>query len=193
MAVQNLPQTEQDYLRSIRDDLPALRSRVQALRAQGWTLNAIGSPLEARRSTVRSWEHHPDVSPPDSSSPAIPELPAPPNLRPAPTLSYSGPFSTAPHYPAVRALRPDVPTHDQERIRQLAPLARKVRGGTPPNSPFREAKSELDALLLAYHARGVSVQRLATLSGVSYRAMKVRLDTALARRAHPSSRSAVSL
>jgi hypothetical protein len=179
MAVQNLPQTEQDYLRLIRDDLPALRSRVQSLREQGWTLNAIGSPLEARRSTVRSWEHHPDTAPSDAAAPPIPPLPSPPNLRPAPPLSSSVPTT-------IRALRPDVPAPDQDRIRQLAPLARKVRGGTPPNSPFRDAKAQLDALLLQYHARGVSVQRLADLAGVSYRAMKVRLDTAHARAAHPS-------
>jgi len=76
----------------------------------------------------------------------------------------------------VRALALDVPEHDQRRIAELAPLARRVRGGTPADSPYREAKRELNDLLTSYHERNVPVQRLAELAGVTYRAMKVRLD-----------------
>lgn len=181
MAVQHLPPSEQEYLVTLRDDLPALRARVRALRAQGWTLASIGAPLEARRSTVRSWERHPAPSQ-DSQLSASPPLPSPPLLRPTPSHASS----RSPH---VRALRPDVPIPDQLQISSLAPLARKVRGGTPPNSPYREAKAELNTLLAKYYARGVPVQRLADITGVSYRAMKVRLDQVARSHAHSHPRA----
>lgn len=168
MADQQLPRSEADYLVALRNqrDLPNLRRRVAALRQHGWTLRAIGAPLHANRATVRSWETHPDAQS-ASSSPSSPPLPAPPNLRPAP-------LATTPL--RIRALTPDVPLADQARIRNLAPLARKVRGGTPPSSPASQAKQQLDELVSSYASRGVPIQRLAELAGVSYRAMSVRID-----------------
>lgn len=178
MADQQLPEPECLYLRSLSSDLPALRHRVSSLRANGWTLRAIGEAFSppVRRSTVRSWETHPASSP--SSSPA-PPLPAPPSVRPSPSLPAPA------HAPQTRALPIDPPLAVQERIRALAPLARRVRGGTPPASPFRQAKDELDALVAAAHARGTPVQRLAEIAGVSYRAMKVRIDEYNNNTAHP--------
>lgn len=83
----------------------------------------------------------------------------------------------------MRALSIDVPADDQARIANLAPLARRVRGGTPVDSPYRDAKRELNALLAHYDERGVPTQRLAELAGVSYRAIRVRLDEAALSRA----------
>lgn len=166
MAQPPLPADEQEHLRSVRDDLTILRQRVRLLRAAGWTLRAIGEPLSAPRSTVRSWELAP--TPPSPALSARP-VPRPPGTRPAPPSPGTHP---------VRAIRPDVPAGDALRIQQLALLARKVRGGTPASSPYRAAKAELALILSLYRDRGVSVQRLATLAGVSYRAMKVRLDDA---------------
>jgi hypothetical protein len=181
MAANHLPQAEAQYLQSLHttNDMPALRSRTRALREAGWTLRAIGEPLGAPRSTVRSWENHPDAEKPHSTIlDNQPPLPTPPGIRPAPFISSSSSNSHA-HtaaYAKVRALPLDVPEHDQQRIAQLAPLARRVRGGTPPSSPYRQAKQELNDLLAYYADRRVPVQRLAELAGVTYRAMKVRLD-----------------
>lgn len=154
-----LPDPERELLASLRGDLPALRARVRALRAARWTLESIGRSLGAPRSTVRSWQLHPSPGP-DLTDP----VPLPPSSRPLP--------STAP----TRALAPDVPAPDAALIARLSPLARRVRGGTPPSSPAREAAAQLNALVRHHHARGVPTQRLATLAGVSYRAMRVRLD-----------------
>jgi hypothetical protein len=167
--------------------MPGLRARTLALRNAGWTLAAIGEPLGAPRSTVRSWEHHPDSMrkpSPDNEQP----LPTPPGIRPDPFMSedprtshthrhthHSTHGSRVPT-PRVRALSLDVPEDDQARIAHLAPLARRVRGGTPLSSPYRQAKRELNDLLRYYADRKVPVQRLAELAGVTYRAMKVRLD-----------------
>lgn len=156
--------------------MPCLRIRTRQLRDAGWTLSAIGEPLGAPRSTVRSWENHPDAK---KSFEEVScgnlmqtiEPPHPPGIRPAPFISEDHH-----HRPKVRSLPIDVPEHDQLRIQRLAPLARRVRGGTPKDSPYRAAKQELNDLLLAYHERNVPVQRLADLAGVTYRAMKVRLD-----------------
>lgn len=177
MAEQQLPPDEVALLTRLRTQDPAaFRRRVRLLRRQGgWTLQAIGSALGAPRSTVRSWENHPDATQaPDqyqqSAAAAFP-LPHPPNLRPSPSSSPSL---------RVRALSPDVPVPDRDRIACLAPLARKVRAGTSPSAPSRQAKRELDALLTLYHSRGVPTQRLASLAGVTYRAMSVRLREAAA-------------
>lgn len=168
MASQNLPQSEADLLRNMRHNLDSLRCRVKMLRVAGWTLRAIGTPLGARRSTVRVWEMHAE---PQRGCEQFLEnpVPVPANLRPAP-------HSTTKRSPSVRALRPDVPSSDADVISRLAPLARKVRGGTPPDSPSRQAKAEFDKLVYRYYLRGVPVQRLASLAGVTYRAMKVRLE-----------------
>lgn len=158
-----LPPSEAELLVSLRRDLPALRGRVRLLRQHGWTLDSIGAALDSPRSTVRSWELHPSFSPSTH-----PSAPSPPPPRPSPP----------PHTPhAIRALAPDVPPDDASRIATLAPLARRVRGGTPPSSPYRLAREELNTLLVHHHhERAVPVARLARIAGVSYRAMKVRLS-----------------
>lgn len=166
MPLVSLPRDEAALLVTIRGDLPALRARVVSLRDVGWPLRAIGEPLHSPRSTVRAWEvegrraGHVDAHP-------TPRAPA--TLRPTPSPSVPS---------HARALRPDVPEDDALRIAKLAPLARKVRGGTPDGDPLRTAKTELDELVLRYHRRGVSIQRLADLAGVTYRAMSVRLHAA---------------
>jgi hypothetical protein len=174
--MEELPPDVARRLRDHRHDLPALRGYVRLLREAGWTLEAIGVPLDAPRSTVSSWERHPHhvpllnfpvpPSPPSRSSPRYAPVSPPPNLH-------------------TRALPVDVPPDDAARIADLAPLARRCRGGTPPTSPLRAAADELDALVLRHRDRGVPVQRLADLAGVTYRAMKVRLDRA----SHPHSHS----
>lgn len=176
MASKYLPPAEAQYLQSLHsaNDMRALRVRTRCLRDAGWTLASIGAPVNAPRSTVRSWENHPDAQDLKHIAENQPPLPTPPGLRPAPSFSEDSDHHAA--KPRVRALAIDVPQADQDRIRQLAPLARRVRGGTPPSSPYRQAKHDLNTLLLMYADRGVPVQRLATLAGVTYRAMKVRLE-----------------
>lgn len=179
MAAKNLPHSEAQFLQSLHTSakMPALRYRTRQLREAGWTLASIGAPLGAPRSTVRSWENHPDAATfrPEFSN--HPPLPTPPGIRPAPFMSPPSAHTHTPKQkPRVRALPVDVPEDDQRRIAQLAPLARRVRGGTPPSSPYRQARHELNELLAHYADRNVPVQRLAELAGVTYRAMKVRLE-----------------
>jgi hypothetical protein len=51
----------------------------------------------------------------------------------------------------------------------------------------------LNEILTHYYLRGVPIQRLAEVTGVSYRAMKVRLDAALAEHHSSSSPKASGL
>lgn len=178
MASKYLPPAEAQYLQSLysANDMRALRVRTRCLRDAGWTLSSIGAPINAPRSTVRSWENHPDAEQQKHIAENQPPLPTPPGLRPAPSFSPDDTEHRSHSRPRVRAFAIDVPEHDADRIRQLAPLARRVRGGTPPSSPYRQAKHDLNTLLLMYADRGVPVQRLASLAGVTYRAMKVRLE-----------------
>jgi len=175
MASSHLPQSEAALLvRLHQTDMSCLRSRVRQLRDAGWTLRAIGEPVNAPRPTVRSWENHADASKPSSCEQEgnLPPLPTPPGIRPA----FSFPEHPATPHPRVRALPIDVPEVDRGKIANLAPLARRVRGGTPQNSAYRQAKEELNELLAHYDAKGVPTQRLAELAGVTYRAMKIRLE-----------------
>jgi len=166
-----LPQDEQLLLRKLSPDLPALRARVRALRARGWTLESIGTPLGARRSTVRSWEFHSHAVP-------DPHLPPPPS-PPPPTSAHPPP----PYPPTIPA-----PTATQaERIRALAPKARRARAGTPPSSSLAQARDELNELVTTLYNQGVPISHLAHLAGVTYRAMSVRIRTHAANQAeeHP--------
>lgn len=178
MARLSLPDDERLLLNSLRFDLPLLRARTQSLRAAGWTLTSIGQSFSppVGRSTVHSW-----AAPLNPLGPAdlprllaLPPVPEPP-LRTTPSLPPS------PSLP-VRALSPDVPADDAARIAHLAPQARRVRHTTPLTSPLRAASAELDTLLLRYRDLGVPVARLASLAGVTYRALALRL----ARAEHPS-------
>lgn len=159
-----LPPEEQTILRYLSPNLPQLRARVRALRARGWTLQAIGAPLAARRSTVRSWEMHPRADLPD---PILPSPPDPPSLppRPIPTIHTNRPV----HSPTA---------HQAERIRTLAPIARRARAGTPLSSRLAQARAELNELVLTLYNQGVPVSALAELAGVTYRAMSVRIKNA---------------
>lgn len=167
-----LPRDEQDLLVSLSSNLPVLRHRVRALRARGWTLQSIGEPLQARRSTVRSWEFHPSPSSPLH----LPPPPDPPPPSRSPSTTHSSPTHS----------HPTPSPADAARIALLAPRARRARAGTPASSPLALARDELNSLVLSLYNDGVPISTLAHLAGVTYRAMSVRVRNAQQQQEEPT-------
>lgn len=164
MTTRELPQSEQDLLKKLREEgnLPILRARVALLRDSGWTLAAIGAPLEANRSTARMWEYA-AISDDYEKAKEVAPVPV---------------FERAPK--GARAIRkyPDVPADERESLRELANKARSVRGWTPDDAESRIAANELGQRLLTYDAKGVPLKRLAEHMGVTHRAVAARIERA---------------
>ena len=71
---------------------------------------------------------------------------------------------------------PGISLDDQLRIARLSPLARRYRARAAENSSSSLANRELTLLTGILYSRGVTVSELARASGVTYRAMKRRVD-----------------
>lgn len=160
MTAPLLPKQERDLITSLSRE--ALWFRVQELVAVGWSYQSIANAFNPvkTRSTVRSW--------------------AVKKLRPQESLG------AVPHppikVPRLRRIRPKSPgiSHDEQlRIARLSPLARRYRSRTAPSSASYNANHELSRIAKSLYLEGVTVSELARVSGVTYRAMKRRVDRAL--------------
>lgn len=156
----SIPQAERDLLASLEKE--QLWRRVQELHEAGWSLQSIADAFSSprRRSTIRSWV----IKPLPETITAIGNVPKPPIKK-------------------VRSKRKRVPspgiTHEtQLDIARLSPLARRYRARTAPSSASHTANSRLTELAGELYASGVTVSELARASGVTYRAMKRRVDKA---------------
>ena len=155
----DLPESEQDLLRSLVKE--ELWARVQLLHEAGWTLQSIADAFSPprRRSTIRSWVLK------DIHREFVTAIPQPPVKKP--------------RYTRQRPKSPGIPHDEQLRIARLSPLARRYRARTTSTSASFTANMELTVIAGELFLKGVTVSELARASGVTYRAMKRRVDKAL--------------
>jgi hypothetical protein len=153
----DLPKSEADFLASLSKE--QLWRRVKDLNDAGWTLQSIADAFSPprRRSTIRSWV-----------------------IKDTPEFE----FITATPQPQAKSRRkrprsPGIPHDEQLRIARLSPLARRFRARTNPSSTSFTANQELTNIAGLLYDKGVTVSELARASGVTYRAMKRRVDKAL--------------
>ena len=156
----DLPKSEAIFLASLSKE--QLWRRVKDLNDAGWTLQSIADAFDPprRRSTVRSWVI--------KDTPECVFVTATPN----------------PPQPKAKSRRkrprsPGIPHDEQLRIARLSPLARRFRARTNPSSTSFTANQELTSIAGLLYNKGVTVSELARASGVTYRAMKRRVDKAL--------------
>jgi hypothetical protein len=88
----------------------------------------------------------------------------------------SSPTTPSPSRPAARTPR-SLTEEQRQRISELAPLARRYRSGTNPDTAPARANAELTALCRSHLEDGVSTRELAQAAGVTYSAMRRRLTT----------------
>ena len=160
MTAPLLPKQERDLLVSLSRE--ALWFRVQELVEAGWSYQSIANaytPIKTR-STIRSWAVK-KVKPQESLG-AVPRPPI-----------------KAPRLRRIRPKSPGIPHDEQLRIARLSPLARRYRARTSPSSASYNANHELSQIAKDLYLKGVTVSELARVSGVTYRAMKRRVDRAL--------------
>ena len=156
----NLPEREAAFLASLSKE--QLWRRVKDLNDAGWTLQSIANAFDPprRRSTVRSWV-----------------------IKDTPNFEFVTATPTPPQ-PKSKSRRkrprsPGIPHDEQLRIARLSPLARRFRARTNPSSTSFTANQELTSIAGLLYNKGVTVSELARASGVTYRAMKRRVDKAL--------------
>ena len=156
----DLPKSEADFLASLSKE--QLWRRVKDLNDAGWTLQSIADAFDPprRRSTIRSW-----VIKDTPECVFVTATPAPP--QPKAKSRRKRPRS------------PGIPHDEQLRIARLSPLARRFRARTNPSSTSFTANQELTNIAGLLYNKGVTVSELARASGVTYRAMKRRVDKAL--------------
>ena len=150
---QSLPQSEQEYLRTLSG--LDLKLRCRDLFNAGWTLAAIGEPLDKQRSTIRFWV----TNTPDISSPRQKALPTPVDKSYVPKKPKS----------------PGISPADVNRLAYLAPLARRYRARMTSTHISAQANIEFTELSRALHAKNVPIQEIADAAGVTYRAMFRRI------------------
>ena len=156
----DLPKSEALFLASLSKE--QLWRRVKDLNDAGWTLQSIADAFDPprRRSTVRSWV-----------------------IKDTPECDFVTATPTPPQ-PKAKSRRkrprsPGIPHDEQLRIARLSPLARRFRARTNPSSTSFTANQELTSIAGLLYNKGVTVSELARASGVTYRAMKRRVDRAL--------------
>jgi hypothetical protein len=156
----DLPKSEAIFLASLSKE--QLWRRVKDLNDAGWTLQSIADAFDPprRRSTVRSWV-----------------------IKDTPECIFVTATPTPPQ-PKAKSRRkrprsPGIPHDEQLRIARLSPLARRFRARTNPSSTSFTANQELTSIAGLLYNKGVTVSELARASGVTYRAMKRRVDKAL--------------
>ena len=156
----DLPKSEAIFLASLSKE--QLWRRVKDLNDAGWTLQSIADAFDPprRRSTVRSWV-----------------------IKDTPECDFITATPTPPQ-PKAKSRRkrprsPGIPHDEQLRIARLSPLARRFRARTNPSSTSFTANQELTSIAGLLYNKGVTVSELARASGVTYRAMKRRVDKAL--------------
>ena len=156
----DLPKSEAVFLASLSKE--QLWRRVKDLNDAGWTLQSIADAFDPprRRSTIRSWV-----------------------IKDTPECDFVTATPTPPQ-PKAKSRRkrpksPGIPHDEQMRIARLSPVARRFRARTNPSSVSFTANQELTSIAGLLYNKGVTVSELARASGVTYRAMKRRVDKAL--------------
>ena len=156
----DLPKSEAIFLASLSKE--QLWRRVKDLNDAGWTLQSIADAFDPprRRSTIRSWV-----------------------IKDTPEFEFITATPTPPQ-PKAKSRRkrprsPGIPHDEQLRIARLSPLARRFRARTNPSSTSFTANQELTNIAGLLYNKGVTVSELARASGVTYRAMKRRVDKAI--------------
>ena len=156
----DLPKSEAILLASLSKE--QLWRRVKDLNDAGWTLQSIADAFDPprRRSTIRSWV-----------------------IKDTPECIFVTATPTPPQ-PKAKSRRkrprsPGIPHDEQLRIARLSPLARRFRARTNPSSTSFTANQELTNIAGLLYNKGVTVSELARASGVTYRAMKRRVDKAI--------------
>lgn len=146
--------------------------RVRDLNMAGWTFQSIANAFDPprRRSTIRSWAVRGEkvmVNPryiTYTDSIVLEPVPAPPAKRPR--------AKNRPKSPGL--------SHDEQlTIARLAPDARRYRSRTLESSTASIANARLTQISGDLYQKGVTVSELARAAGVTYRAMKRRVDRAL--------------
>ena len=170
---QRLPQSESAYLNSLSHSQGLTRDRVRDLCKIGWSFAAIAEAFDPpkSRSSIRSWSlstqpplthNHPLLPSPSSSS----------SIAAAESSTFAKPKRERRVYiPSSPALT----SAEKERIKAVAPLARRYRARANPTGVYASANQELTQISRGAYSRGVSITELATAAGVTYRAMARRL------------------
>ncbi|OIV39137.1 hypothetical protein BIV57_02055 [Mangrovactinospora gilvigrisea] len=137
----------------------ALAHYIQALADAGWAKSAMAEPLGVTRQEVHRLSRQAEALPRPATLPAVPALPA------KPTTSAR----------TARRESPKITASEAKRLRELAPLATKVRGVTAEHDPARTASVEYSVLLAELWKRGVSRQELARITGQAPATIRARL------------------
>ena len=159
MTVLTLPEVEIIHLNGMPNkDLPLRVAQLHYL--AGWSFAAIsralGDRITARALRYMTSSYSPD-SPPAEPDPRFP-------LPPAPAYKVQKPRHKVP-------LTPD----EEEKIQNLAPIARRYRASMSPLHAAARANDQLSEIVRACYSRGTSISDLARAAGVSHRAMAKRL------------------
>jgi hypothetical protein len=166
----NLPAAECDFLRVLMNE--ELYARAQELHGVGWSVTAIANAFDPPRprSTVHTW-----LSRPHTITPSRP-IPSPSSSLSS-SLIAAAEKSTQPKRER-RVYTPSSPAlaaAEKDRIKVVAPLARRYRARANPNGVYASANDELTSIARKAYLRGVAISELAAAAGVTYRAMARRL------------------
>ncbi|GGO98060.1 hypothetical protein [Wenjunlia tyrosinilytica] len=132
---------------------------VNALVGAGWPMSAVAAPLGVTRQEIHRINKQSSTLPRPARLPKVPALPEP------------APEPSAKELRAPQTLTPA----EAKRLRELAPLASKVRGVTAEDDPKREASEKFSKLLAEAWIRGVPRTELQKVTGQSPAAMRARL------------------
>lgn len=156
---QTLPEDEVALLRSLNKKDRNVRAA--QLFSEGWTLQSIGNAFEPpiRRSTVKYWVE---------TAPAQSKIIDVPTQSPTYKTPSGGYQRKKPVSPGI-----DVPT--QERLAQLAPLARQYRSGMSSTSLYTSANDEYNELIHELASQNVTPAEIAKAANVTFRSIARRL------------------
>lgn len=182
-ARQVLPESECELLRALAG--PDLKARARDLVEAGWSLASIANAFDPpkQRSSVRAWVTAPPRPTTTHNLPPIPSSSSSSSsVIAAADLSRSGTHAHAAGHAHAHVRRrvynpeaPVLPPRTRDRIASLAPLARRYRARTSPDSPLARANVELTETCARLYSSGASVRELSLAAGVTYRAMARRL------------------
>lgn len=175
MIKQNpLPQDERVFLEVLaaHTDPDALKLRLVMLFSAGWSLTTLGEALNPPRprATVHYW-----IRTTPTSALANPEHPVVARPVPFPTYPSSTAISSLAPSASIRSISPSVPEQFVTLLPRLALEARRYRARMSPSSRFAVANRQFTEICKELHALGVPSQKIADISGVSYRAIARRV------------------
>lgn len=132
-----------------------------AMHGDGWTYSALSAMFDRQASYARNRILR------TTNALQVVDMPMP-----------NGNGTAAAASPAAEATRSRnrsrLSSEEKRELHDLGAQARKVRGGTPPDSPNRHAAEKLASKVRAYNERGVSWATLADELGISQQAVRNR-------------------